>query len=461
LATTLQFAHEFTFESPQENTAVRGLARFYFATLWTIVFVGAIRKWMFPGASVLYLLQDIPIGLAYLYALWKGVFDRGYLLLGIALLSAVLMLQGLAQIIISGLDFFVALAGFHNYLFYLPMLIVFPICLTEKYRRDFIRLNLLMSIPMCLLAVVQALSPRQAWVNLTTGGEAAGVPGAEVARVSGTFNFNAFYGIWVGMAVAFCLGEWLLPKHRRVIHNQWLLVLVTLTTNLCHLVSASRSAIILAGLALVGAMVAAIVLGSNRAILAIGGICVLLPVAAGMTYVISPAEFNIVVDRFTGEGVKQNLQDRIEDTLIGFAATPKFSLVGAGIGMGVDASHVGNADTYNFTYQLSEQDTIRNVMELGTPVGLLYVLTRLIFIYGMIFLAIHIVRDGSSPHVLPLSFFLLGQTYADLTRAAAMTASQVMVGYAFILGAYYYPDAITNPDFSPEPAAADSLMRFA
>jgi hypothetical protein len=125
--------------------------------------------------------------------------------------------------------------------------------------------------------------------------------------------------------------------------------------------------------------------------------------------------------------------------------------------MGVDAAHVGSSDTYNFTYVLSEQDTVRNVMELGTPVGLLYVLTRIAFIYGMIFLSIRIVRAGSSPHVLPLSFILLGQTYSDLTRAATMTASQVMVGYAFILGAYYYPDTITSPDY----AAGDSLTRFA
>jgi len=141
--------------------------------------------------------------------------------------------------------------------------------------------------------------------------------------------------------------------------------------------------------------------------------------------------------------------------LIGFATIPKFSLIGAGIGMGVDAAHVGNANTYNFTYELSEGDTIRNVMELGTPVGLTWDLTRIGFLIGMVFFSARIVRNGSSPHVLPLSFFLLAQAYqGDLTRAATMTASQVMVGYSFILGAYYYPD-----NASPEEEAGDSLMR--
>jgi len=433
------------------------MAKLYFVTLWAIVFTGAVRKWISPGTTALYLLQDIPIGIAYFYAIWKGIFDRGYLLLGVVLLSAILLLQGFFQIIVTGLNLFVALTGFHNYLFYLPMLVVFPLALTEKYRRQFIRWNLILSIPMCFLAVIQSLSPKGAWVNQTTGGDAAGVPGADVARVSGTFNHVAFYGIWVGIAVALCMGEWLLPKERRVIQSPWLLVLCTFTVNLCHLVSASRSAILLGVSSILGAAVAAIVLGSNRAILAIGGIFLLLPVAAGMTYVISPAEFNVVVERFSGGNGKADLMDRFEQGLIGFATVPQFSLIGAGIGMGVDAAHVGNQDTYNFTYQLSEQDTIRNVMELGTPVGLLYVLTRMVFVFGMVLLSIWMVRNGSTPHVLPLSFLLLVQTYQDLTRAAAMTASQVMLGYAFILGVYYYPDAMT----SLSPTADDSLTRSA
>jgi hypothetical protein len=43
----------------------------------------------------------------------------------------------------------------------------------------------------------------------------------------------------------------------------------------------------------------------------------------------------------------------------------------------------------------------------------------------------------------------------DRTQAAAMTACKVMVGYAFILGAYFCPDNTTSLDY----AAGDSLMR--
>ncbi len=455
MATALQLADEITVENPREDVPVQRMARLFFATFWTVVFTGAVRKWMFPGVSVFYLLQDVPIVFAYLYALWSGLFTRNYLMLYTVLLSVVITLQALAQIVFSGLDTLVAVVGLHNYLFYLPILFVFPICLTPRYRRDFVWWNLILSLPMCLLAVAQVMSPKQAFVNRTSEGEAFGLSGADVVRVSGTFNFTTFYSIWVGLAVALCMGEWLLPKERRAIKNQWLLILCTIAVNICHLVSGSRSAIALAVSGVLGAMVAAVALGSSRAILAIGGMCFLLPITAGMTYLISPAEFNTVLERFTGASYVDDSKTRLEDGLIGFATLPKFSLIGAGVGMGVDASHVGNTDTYNFTYALSENDITRTVMELGTPVGLLYALSRIGFLLGMVFFATKIVRSGSSPHVLPLSFFLLAQGYqGDLTRGATMTGSQVMIGYAFILGAYYYPD-----NTSPEVAESISLTR--
>jgi hypothetical protein len=122
----------------------------------------------------------------------------------------------------------------------------------------------------------------------------------------------------------------------------------------------------------------------------------------------------------------------------------------------VDASHVGSVDSYNVTYTLSENDTIRIVMEMGSPVGLAYMFLRIGFAFGIIILSVRIVRNGSSPHVLPLSFFLVAQIYqGDLTRSATMTASQVMMAYAFILSAYYRPD---NAE-SLEPAGSNLLMR--
>jgi len=443
-------------EIPHESASERTMARLYFASFWAILFTGAVRKWLVPGASIFYLLQDVPIAIAYLAALWTGLYVRGYLLLGILFMSFLLSLQGILQIIVSGLSGVVAVIGLHNYLFYLPMMVVFPICLIPKYRQKFVWWNLITSIPMCLLVIAQAEAPKSAWVNRTSEGEAFGLPGVDVPRVTGTFNFTVFYGIWVAIAVALCVGEWLLPNERRAIKKTWLLIVCTFAVNICYLVSGSRSAIGLAGVSILGGFVAAVVMGSSRAILTLGGICILLPLGAAATYVISPVEYNTVMERMSGESGKADIKTRLAEGVVGWVTEPQFSLIGAGIGMGVDASHIGNSDTYNFTYTLSEADTIRTVMELGTPVGMIYMFTRVALLLGMVVLAFSITRAGSSPHVIPLSFCLFAQAYqGDLTRAATMTASQVMIGYAFILSAYYYPDNIP----SLELPAGDSLTR--
>lgn len=458
MATAIQYGNEHTLDLPREYAPAHTVARLFFATFWLVVFTGAIRKWMFPGVTILYLLQDIPIALAYAYALRKGVFDRGLMLPGIILFSVILTLQGLLQIIASGLNLFIFAVGLHNYLFYLPMLLIFPVCLTEKYRRNFIRWYLLSAIPMCALAIAQAESPKTAFINHTSEGDAFGVPGADVARVSGTFNFVSFYALWVGAGVALCLGEWLLPKERRVIRNRWLLILCTGAINLCHLVSASRMAIAYAALAVVGGLICAIMVRSVRAITTITGILLLLPIVAGMTYLISPSEANIIITRFTGKGYQQEGIGRVEIAMFGFLTEPPFDLVGAGLGAGVDAAHAGSIDAYAYTYQLSEEDSVRTVMELGTVVGLFYIFVRVGFAFAMIFLAVRIVRSGSSPHVLPLAIFLGSATYlGDLTRSATMTATQVILGYSFILGAYFHPDRAAD-----EHVVFDSqLMRHA
>jgi hypothetical protein len=52
---------------------------------------------------------------------------------------------------------------------------------------------------------------------------------------------------------------------------------------------------------------------------------------------------------------------------------------------------------------------------------------------------------------------MFGQAAADLTRAATMTSTQVMIGYAFILGVYFYPQIeemnVTELDLSERTAA--------
>jgi len=456
LATSLQLVQDETTPDAPESAALRTLARYFFATFWLIIFTGALRKWVAPSFKVLYLAQDVPIFGAYLYALWAGLIQRSLLFMGFLFLSCILLMQGFLQILLQQVTPFIALVGFHHYLFYLPMMFVFPICLTYKYRREFIRWNLLLSLPMCGLAIGQSMFPAAAFINQTSEGDAFGVSGSDAVRVSGTFNFTVFYGLWVALPVALCVGEWLLPKEKRVFKNTFLLLGITFAANLCHLISGSRLAIFLSFAAVVGGAVAAFVMGSTRTIATFLALVLLLPAVVGITAVIAPHEYEIITLRLTGEGYREEASHRTSEIAIGFLTEPPLTLVGAGIGMGIDAAHIGSVGGYQVTYSFSEYDTIRDVYELGTLVGLFYVFTRIFFALGMVGLAFLIVRSGGPPHVLPIAFYCFMQCYlGDLTRFGTMTCSQIMLSYAFVLGAYLY----SNDEAERELAAASNLMR--
>lgn len=433
------------------------MARLFFATFWLIFFVGAIRKWMFPSMNILYLLQDVPIGLAYLYAFWAGFVRRSVLLWGCVLLAALVMLQAFSQMLILELSPVVILVGLHHYLFYIPMMLVFPLALEDFYRRKFILWNLLLVIPVSVLAAFQTTSPKDAFINLTAGGEAMSA-GVDVIRATGTFNFTIGYAIWTAIAASMVIGEWLQPQGERVIQSRVLLALSTFCAFLCFLVSGERTAILLSALAVMGGILAAILKGSKRSLMIIGAGIVAIPLFVGATAIIAPQEYVVITDRFTSDRNVDEAQGRTMTLATGFLVQPPVSLLGAGIGMGIDAAHPGDPMANVYTYKYSEYDTIRIVMEAGSVVGLLYVAARIFFGLGMIFLAVVVVRRNGSPHVLPLAMAMFAQCYLlDLTRFGPATFAQVALAYAFVFGA----EISSRRQVELQPDAMFNQTRFA
>ena len=278
-----------------------------------------------------------------------------------------------------------------------------------------------------------------------------GLPGSDAVRSSGTFNFTLFFGIWTALVVSFAVGEWLQPKHRRVLKNSYLLLLCTVTANLCHLVSGSRSGILLAAGAIGGGVFAAVLMRSMRVIATVVGIFLLMPILGAAVEILAPHEADAIVERFTGSGYQQEATSRTSTIATGFLTDPPFSLIGAGIGMGIDAAHLGEANSTNSWTQFSEWDTTRIVDEVGTPVGLFIDFTRIVFGLGMIYLAAQLVRRGGSPHVLPIAVYCFLQVYlGDLTRSGAMTFAQITIAYSFLLGVYLSPGTNAEPGSATE-----------
>src|ERR1700722_20715324 len=98
------------------------LANLFMAAWILVLLQGALRKWAFQGANFLYLIQDVPLILAYVYAFWKGLVWGGKLAWTMIVIAIVLSIQTMLQLIFADLTSRTALIGLHHYIFYLPIL---------------------------------------------------------------------------------------------------------------------------------------------------------------------------------------------------------------------------------------------------------------------------------------------------------------------------------------------------
>lgn len=188
-----------------------------------LVFEGALRKWVFPGAQdLVYFAKDV-----FFLGAYVGYFrHRGALRVrppAIPALYAGMLfaaLLGSLQVFNPNLpNLAVGLIGFKAYFFYMPLLFVLPaVFADDKSLYQFLRRYMLLAIPVGLLAVAQFFSPstsvvnRYAW-NASDSGYIATFGSSTYVRVTGTFSFITGYTSYLlAMSVLFLillgLGRW-------------------------------------------------------------------------------------------------------------------------------------------------------------------------------------------------------------------------------------------------------------
>jgi hypothetical protein len=172
------------------------------AVMVLLIFEGAIRKWLVPGAQdLMYLAKDV-----LLLGVYAGfVRDRGRLrirqpafpiLYGALLFGA---LWGLIEVFNPGLpNLLVGIFGFKAYFFYAPLIFVLPATFSgdaDLYR--FLRRYALLAIPVGALAVAQFFSPSSSILNTyaRTSEDAyiATFGSSTYVRVTATFSFITGY----------------------------------------------------------------------------------------------------------------------------------------------------------------------------------------------------------------------------------------------------------------------------
>jgi hypothetical protein len=439
-------------EKIEERFASLDSLAFYFTIAWVVILIqGAIRKWMFPNYGIFYLVQDVPIAFAYFYALRKGIVWVGGVMYFSVFLSLILFIQSFLQVIFIRYNILTVMVALHHYIFYIPMLFLIPACMTRKNVRKFLRFNLCVIIPMSLLAFAQALSPRGAWINRTAAGDEIGqafsVNGV-IARSSGTFNFTLPFSVWCGVATALVIGEWLLPPERRSFRSTAFLIANSIAITVATTTSGSRTAVFLAAGAFVGGFISVLLTRNVINMVRFSAVIVAVPVFLLIAYVVAPENIMALGQRFTDEGVQEEMTSRLEQMTVGFILEPSFSLLGHGMGAGIPAAesttrYLSNDAFWSFQEPyISEWDNIRSVQGLGSVVGVFVVFARYgasIIVLIAAYKALKLPGAESWPHALPIAFTIIPTlAIGDMIHSAPIQAPQVYYCAALICSALLY-----------------------
>lgn len=427
------------------------VAMLFMISWFSVIFQGAIRKWLLPGYSILYFIQDLPIAIAYIYAISRGIIWFGGVFYFSIILAFILFVQTTLQMIFIGYDFASALIGLHHYLFYLPMIFLVPACMTHKNIRKFLRFNLLSIPPMSILAFLQVVSPRNSWINQTAAGDdvgrAFGVSEA-LARSSGTFNFTLPFSVWCGIMAALVIGEWLTHRELRCFRSRLFLILNTVAILITTATSGSRTAVFLVALSFAGGFVAVLLRRNFTLLFGYTGMLLMIPVLLGLAYLFAPANLEALSNRFTEQKEQEEMTARVQTMVVGFVTDTNFDVMGQGIAANIpaalNASNILNKDPFRGMndYTFAEWDNIRAVQGLGTIVGSCVVFSRYIASLIVLFAAYKATTlpvPERFDHAIPLAFTIVATlSIGDMVHSAPIQAPQIFYCAAMICSALLY-----------------------
>ncbi len=174
------------------------------AVFCVIIFEGILRKWVLPQASdMIYFLKDLIIGGSYINYYFnhetKYPFKTNGLTVLLLLATGWCLFQAFNPSLGSPI---VGFFGLKTYLFYIPLMWMFPTLFQSEddlYKN--LRNYLVLAIPVCLLSIAQFFSPVSSPINVYAGGQeaTATLTGTAAVRVTGTFPYIAGYAVYLSV----------------------------------------------------------------------------------------------------------------------------------------------------------------------------------------------------------------------------------------------------------------------
>lgn len=227
------------------------------AVLVLLVIEGALRKWVLPQASdAMYFLKDVVLFGAYLKYYVFSASERKYQIKSDILKLLVFLAAGwsLFQAFNPSLgSAVVGMFGFKNYIYYIPLMWMIPnLFQSEEELYKFLRIYLLLVIPIGFLGIAQFFSPYSSLLNVYTPGAVSDVATfgvTDAARITGTFSYLSGYSLYLLV----CFGL-LVPmlSIKQPLWWRWLSVIELLLVVVNSMMTGSRTSIFAEVLFLLG-----------------------------------------------------------------------------------------------------------------------------------------------------------------------------------------------------------------
>ncbi len=342
------------------------------AYILLLIFEGALRKWVMPGASNLLLFVRDPIVAAiYGLAIAQGIFPRnGFVVFtfGLAILSGIFPFLG------GQGNIWVTAYGIRTNYFHVPLIWVMAATLTRRDVRLIGYALLAIAIPMTVLMVMQNRAPANDWLNLGAGGGEGGQIHGAMGRIRppGFFSFITGPMVFFPVVTAFFLA-FVTEKKKWYIH--WFVIASGVCIALAMPISISRGMVVICGcvtavffacIFLKGAFNASFIRVVVSAVLVLMALR-FLPVTQE-AWIVFMDRWNQAASEVQGDAWG-SLTDRVAT---GFTAPFELMMdvpfFGHGIGVG---SNVGaKLLSGKLGFLLSENEWERAMLELGPLVGL-------------------------------------------------------------------------------------------
>ncbi|WP_312496605.1 O-antigen ligase family protein [Pseudomonas cremoris] len=376
-----------------------------------ILFEGILRKWLLPGlSSLIYFIKDPIVIYIYWCAFRFGFFSRNLLsAYFIGLLVVFFFVVG-AFLLSSPEGFVIYGYGVRNYLLYFPLIFVAGKTLRRVDVYRFARITLFAAIPICVLVVLQYSSGPEAYVNKGIGDDDFIFMIADgVVRPYGTFTFTAGHVVYVSACFAFLVAA-IFDKalFQAVFARRFLLFGASAVSVavMCFL-TGSRSIYAYAAIVLLAALMVALIKKSQRNLLALFFLVTALVVS--LLIFMSSDSYQILVERNRSAVASEGSPvARAFSSLYAFTkVVDDAPLWGHGIGSGTNAAstllRAGREQGAGFL--LAEDEWSRIVLEMGLPIGGLFILFR-IFVLVWLFLKSYraLVRQGTGVPLLLCGF---------------------------------------------------------